>query len=173
MTWQNHKRCTSIDIPYFLSATSTTKRAHQIDPKGFEIHVRHAGFQKILPEEATCLKIDLRQIAWVREVHICLLSIPVMFARAVVPYPALENDFRRIQFLENSSLGHYLFHLPMIKRQPFEIKCFQEGDNLYDDLTACEDNKPNALWARRSVFYLQYSLLLTEVFLPGYIQVFK
>lgn len=173
MKWRNHKRCIPIDIPYFLSATSTTERARRIDPKGFEIHLRHAGFERALPEEAICLKMDLRQIVWVREVNIYLLSIPVMFARAVVPYCALESQFRRIPFLENASLGAYLFDLPMIKRMPFEIKCFQEGDCLYDDLMAHEDSKPNALWARRSIFCLQSSLLLTEVFLPGYMQVFR
>lgn len=180
-TWLKHKRWSfqniPQNIPYFLSAASTTARARNIDSQGFEIHLRHASFGKAAPEECECLGINLRDCVWIREVSIRLLSMPVMFARIIIPYPALEKSFRRIKHLDELSLGRYLFRLPEIKRGAFEIKLLQQGDFLFEKMVALKTypaiSSSDKLWARRSIFRKQQStLLLTEVFLPKYSDVF-
>jgi chorismate-pyruvate lyase len=177
MVWVNHNCRLLIDfptnIPYFLDTNSTTERARAIDSTGFKIDLLCSCFEKPLPEEAHRLRIDLRHRVWVREVVISLLSFPIMFARAVVPYAALEDSFRRIKHLENESLGRYLFRLPNIQRESFDIKKLQQGDCMYEKAMKYAGNKKDVLWARRSIFRLRSALLLTEVFLPEYSSVFK
>lgn len=176
MTWIIQKRWSfhdiPTDIPYFLDTKSTTRRARIIDPKGFKVNLLHAGLQKPMEDECFCLGISPRSYAWIREVELNLLSIPVMFARLVVPYFALESAFRRIKYLASQPLGPYLFKLPGITREPFQIKKLRRGEWFYERSRPVE--KPAAIWARRSVFrYKASPLLLTEVFLPPYSHIMK
>lgn len=162
-----------VDIPYFLDPQSTTDRALTIDPKGFEIYLMNNGFAKAMPEEYQCLGIDLQDIVWVREVELRLLARPVMLARAVISCAALEHSFNQIKYLGTQSLGYYLFRLPDIRRSPFEFKQLKQGNELYQRALPYQGQNPSDLWARRSVFsYQEEHLLLTEVFLPQYSQVF-
>jgi chorismate--pyruvate lyase len=175
--WLRREQCFSHyflpNIPYFWDTRSTTARAHAIDPKGFQVSLICAGFEKALPEEYSCLHLEAGSMVWVREVELHLLSAPVMFARLAVPYSAITNVFQRIPYLGNHPLGGYLFRLGGITRKPFEIKCLQKGDRFYEKLTKFQENKPLELWARRSIFtYRGENLLLTEVFLPEYVRVF-
>lgn len=146
-----------------FDSRSTTQRAYAIDPKGFAVDVLTAGLGKPKLEECRALAMPSTSWAWVREVKLSVLSTPVMFARLIVPYPALEKTFRPIQYLGRRSLGHYLFKQHGIKREPFEFKRLKLDDWLYDRIV-CQ--KPSELFARRSIFRYQGSaLLLTEVFL--------
>ena len=176
MTW---KGCWSfqdipIDIPYFLDTKSTTQRACQIDPKGFEINLLNNALDKAMPDEALSLGIALMSYTWVREVKLSLLSTPVMFARTVVPYFALETVFRQMKHLGNQSLGSYLFKLAGIKREPFKIKKIAHTEKLYERIMQHPRKESPELWARRSVFrYKEAPLLLTEVFLPQYSHIMR
>jgi len=181
MSWNTSKRWSfqqiPADIPYFLNAKSTTLRAHLIDPKGFKINLLNARLEKAMPDEALSLGIALRSYTWIREVELSLLSTPVMFARLVVPYFALETTFQPIKHLGNRPLGRYLFKCFGIKREPFKIKKISVEEKLYTQIMQYREScfgktyqkKLPDLWARCSVFrYKKAPLLLTEVFLPQY-----
>lgn len=178
MTWIIRKRWsfqeTPPDLPYFLDAKSTTRRARSIDPKGFTVNVLHAGLQKPMTDECLRLGISPRSYTWVREVELNLLSTPIMFARLIVPYFVVENAFRRIKYLGNQTLGAYLFKLSGITREPFDVKKIRRGDGLHERIMSHQNKKSAPLWARRSVFrYKALPLLLTEVFLPSYSHIMK
>ena len=107
MTWKIPKQWSAqerpSDIPYFLDAKSTTERAFMVDPEGFEIDVRNAGLKTAMPDECLSLGIARTAYTFVREVELRLLSTPVMLARLVVPYFALETVFRQIKQLGSQS----------------------------------------------------------------------
>ncbi len=138
MSWNTSKRWSfqqiPADIPYFLNAKSTTLRAHLINPKGFKINLLNARLEKAMPDEALSLGIALRSYTWIREVELSLLSTPVMFARLVVPYFALETTFQPIKHLGNRPLGRYLFKCFGIKREPFKIKKISVEEKLYTQI---------------------------------------
>lgn len=173
MTWKISKQWSfqdrPKDIPYFLDGKSTTQRAFTVDPEGFEINLQNAGLKTAMPDECLSLGISRTAYTFVREVELRLLSTPVMFARLVVPYFALETVFRQIKHLGNQSLGRYLFKLSGIQREPFEINKLSAGEPLYECMMPPHSKKPAEVWARRSIFrYKKAPLLLTEVFLPEY-----
>lgn len=178
MSWKTSRQWSSqdlpIDIPYFLDTKSTTQRALAIDAKGFEIDLQKVGLGKAMNDECLSLKISPRSYVFIREVNLLLLATPVMFARLVVPYCAIETVFRPIKQLGQQSLGSFLFKLAGITREPFKINRLSVGEALYERVMQCHKTKPAQLWARRSIFrYKKASLLLTEVFLPEYSKIFN
>ncbi len=107
------------------------------------------------------------ELAMIREVYLYCCDKPVVFAHSVVSRQSLMGVWRTLSGLGNRSLGSMLFTNPKVERTPLEFKKVNGGHFLYDRAVLRLTDKPEHLWARRSLFTLQgESILVTEVFLP-------
>ena len=118
-------------------------------------------------DEVLLLNLSPQQTALLREVYLCCSSQPVVFAHSVLPYKSLRGDWQGLGRLGNKSLGATLFTNPNVVRTALEFRKLSNHHALYRRAVANLDSKPQALWARRSVFNLNGAeILVTEVFLP-------
>ncbi len=118
-------------------------------------------------DEALLLNLSPRQKALLREVYLYCSSQPVVFAHSVLPHKSLRGDWQGLGRLGNKSLGATLFTNPNVIRTALEFKKLSKHHLLYHRAVANFDSRPQALWARRSVFNLDGAVILvTEVFLP-------
>jgi chorismate lyase len=118
-------------------------------------------------DEALILNLSPRQKTLLREVYLCCVSKPVVFAHSVLPHRSLRGDWRGLGRLGNKSLGATLFTNPKVVRTAFEFKKLSSRHALFRRAGANFDGKLQALWARRSVFSLNGAMILvTEIFLP-------
>lgn len=177
MSWLTRQQIFSFSpnhIPYFWNTHSTSHRANSIDAKGFKVTLITNAYQKAYLEDYQRLEMDACQTIWIREVKLELLSAPVMYARLIAPYASIEKSFRRIPYLDTQPLGRYLFQIPNIIRQPYEVKLLKKEHPLYKKINCLINIDATDLWARRSIFlHNESKLLLTEVFLPQYLSVFN
>jgi chorismate--pyruvate lyase len=118
-------------------------------------------------DEALILNLSPRQKALLREVYLCCAGKRVVFAHSVLPHKSLRGDWQGLGRLGNKSLGATLFTNPNVVRTALEFKKLSNHHALYHRAVANFDSRPQALWARRSVFNLNGAVILvTEVFLP-------
>ena len=118
-------------------------------------------------DEALLLNLSLRQKALLREVYLYCSGKPAVFAHSVLPHKSLRGDWQGLGCLGNKSLGATLFTNPNVVRTALEFKKLSNHHALYRRAVADLDSRPQALWARRSVFNLNGAVILvTEVFLP-------
>jgi chorismate--pyruvate lyase len=155
-----HNTIPPVLLPWLQDRGSFMKRVrrHHLKP---EIHVLQEKWQLPLEDEATVLAIAPRRYVFSREVVIHQQDRTLLFARAVIPAFTLTGPERQLMHLGKRALGSLLFAYPDIKRSAFEMKTYQ-----------LSHYSSEALWGRRSIFYYQGKLLLlSEVFLPGLINI--
>lgn len=129
-------------------------RAHSLDP---QIQVLRQSWGYPSEDERQYLQLPLRQYVFSREVLIHHQTLPLLYAKALIPRTTLKGQGRQLQFLGNQALGSFLFAQPDLERSSFEFKDY-----------SLPDYSPTPCWGRQSAFYFQNKqLLLTEVFLPG------
>jgi chorismate lyase len=103
----------------------------------------------------------------IREVLLSGKGKPAVFAHSVIPLNSLHGQWIGLGRLGNKPLGAALFANPNVTRTPLQFKKITKQHPLYRKAIAHSNEKPNALWARRSVFNLNCAkILVTEVFLP-------
>jgi chorismate--pyruvate lyase len=140
------------------------KRHHIAEPA---VHVLSQRWEALPLDERTLLHIPERQDGLVREVLIGSSEGQWMFARTVFPASTLTGTDRMLAHLKNRSLGSVLFNDPRVQRGDFEIAAVESDTPWHQKIKALANINDDALWARRSLFYLEHkSLLLAEVFLP-------
>ncbi|MFT7338247.1 MAG: chorismate--pyruvate lyase [Marinobacter maritimus] len=124
------------------------------------MEVQREGFAAPTLEEARRLRIPLRQLAWIREVHLCGDGKPWVLARTVIPLACLAGEGRRLLHLGSKPLGAYLFSSRGWHRGPLETGlCNHQG------LESSKTGMPEI--ARRSLFNNKKSALLVgEYLLP-------
>lgn len=119
-------------------------------------------------EESSLLHLPASVSALVREVLLYGNSRPVIFAHSVLPRKSLRGEWRRLGRLGNAPLGATLFANPKVRRTPLTFKKLSVHNALYRAAVQHLKEKPEYLWARRSVFSLNCAnILVTEVFLPA------
>ncbi|MDP2247858.1 MAG: chorismate lyase, partial [Nitrosomonadales bacterium] len=102
-----------------------------------------------------------------REVHLHCDDVPVVFAHSVLPQHSLRGEWLALGHLGNKPLGAALFMNPKVTRTQLEFKKLSNQNALYRRAVAHLTIKPQAVWARRSIFRLKRSaIMVTEVFLP-------
>lgn len=108
-------------------------------------------------DESQGLAMPRTQLAWCREVALCLEERPWVVARSVVPLTQLRGQ--RLDRLGENSLGSWLFRQPGLARSPIEVTATPPP--------FFPDTGP---WGRRSVFrhgrgYRRFTVLVQEWFL--------
>lgn len=104
----------------------------------------------------------------VREVFLYGNGVPVVFAQTEIPFSTLTEEQAMLAEVGSQSLGRILFQDPSMKRGAIEVAQFIEKSQLNPLCRSLNQNCNHALWARRSLFYLNGKpLLVTELFLPA------
>ena len=123
------------------------------------------------PDEALLLGLHPRQRALLREVSLCCVNQPVVFAHSVLPRCSLRGEWHGLRRLGARPLGAALFANPRVVRTPLAYRKLLPVHSLYRRAVAGLHVRPPCLWARRSVFMLHGTpILVTEVFLPGVLE---
>ncbi len=137
----------------------------------FSVQVVSSGKSRIAYEESALLGIRPQHFAYSREVFLFADNQPVVFAHSTCAVSHLRGTWGAIKGLGNRPLGAMLFAHPQIKRRPLYFKVLRHHHPLYHRASELLSDEARQLWARRSLFYLHGApLLVTEVFLPGILQ---
>lgn len=125
-------------------------------------------------DEASLLGIPYDRYAFSREVFLYADGKPVVFAHSTCARQYLRGTWQAMRGLGNRSLGNVLFSHPLVVRESLHYKALQLHHPLYQSAVTVLNDKPEKLWARRSLFYLRRApLLVTEVFLPEILKLRK
>ncbi|PID41626.1 MAG: chorismate--pyruvate lyase [Proteobacteria bacterium] len=157
--WDQYRRLPLHRIPpewrsWVLDRGSLTRRLIRKSQGQFSVEVQQQRWQCPKASECRLLGLDDRSVSLIREVRLLGAGTPWVFARSILPLSTLTGKERYLGNLGNKPLGDYLFRSRSMKRGPIEV-----GYGVND--------KREALWARRSVFYLNGKMLLVcEFFLP-------
>lgn len=132
-----------------------------------KVQIVHQGWQYPSRDERKCLLLGERRYAWVREVLIRSHERVWMFARTVIPASTLTGAEQRLKHLKGRALGSVLFKNPGVWRSDFDWVCLEAKHLAFKQLEHYVPLAADAVWGRRSQFYLHDKpLLLEEFFLP-------
>jgi len=143
--------------------SSMTKRMKESGR--FELTLLYHDWGKPTLDENRALNYKNQTL--IREVKLSSHQLPKMFARAVIPESTMKREGEQLLKLGSKPLGEILFADPNLVRSPFEVMQLKPKHPLFEKACAAirEFERPDYLWARRSVFqYLSRPLLLSEVF---------
>jgi chorismate--pyruvate lyase len=153
-------------LPWLRDHGSLTRRIQQRCDH-FSVFNVKSGLSRIARDESALLNIAPYQLAWSREVFLCMDEKPVVFAHSACRARDLSGAWHALRILGNKPLGAVLFSHPQVVRRPLHYKALNAHHPLYRRAAFHLINPPARLWARRSLFYLHNApLLVTEVFLP-------
>ncbi len=103
-----------------------------------------------------------------REVFLYCDATPVIFAQTEIPLSTLTEQQAQLAEIGSQSLGKILFQEPSMQRGAIEVTQFSDNPQLQSLCRSINQNAEQALWARRSLFYLHDKpLLVSELFLPA------
>ncbi len=172
--WHFENRVHKYRVPenmlcWLLDSSSLTARIISACSGRFRVQVLSQHWTSPQQNEARRLAMRERQVALVREVYLYCDDTPWVFARTVIPRSTLTGREKYLANLGNKPLGAVLFADPFMHRDQFEVACIRPGEYLYQRATeAGRDVSPDAIWGRRSAFYLSNKpLLVNEIFLPA------
>lgn len=133
----------------------------------FRVEVISQGYAMPFLNESRRMQLPTRQHALIREVYLYCDNVPWVFARTVIPRSTLSGPQKHLAHLGNKPLGAVLFADPHMQRDEIEVCQLNRGQSLHAHACARLPGMADALWGRRSVFYLQHKpLLVSEFFLP-------
>jgi len=173
LRWRSHPRLFRRDAPaglvdWLLDSGSLTRRLRQVCPGQFRVRVLWQGWNRPSFDEARVLGLRLEAWAWTREVQLLCNDQPWVFARTLIPARTLNGRGRRLTQLGTRPLGEVLFADPGIRRGPVAIARIISGQRLHQRAFAGLAEPPDAIWGRRSVFWIaDRPLLVCEIFLPA------
>ncbi|MCU7806773.1 MAG: chorismate lyase [Candidatus Thiodiazotropha sp. (ex Semelilucina semeliformis)] len=147
---------------------SLTRKVIQACSHGhFRVRLLHQGWGRPLNSERKVMKTRRGVITLVREVELLCDEQPWVFARTLIPATSLQRSVRRLTQLGEKPLGAVLFSDPKVHRGVTQIARLQPKHPLFDAACIHIDDRPEMLWARRTMFYLAgRPLLVNEIFLP-------
>lgn len=171
--WKSLTRGYAELAPWLHDAGSLTRRIqNQCDH--FTVQTVHSGLAKVAFDEACLLNIAPHRLAFSREVFLMADGQPVVFAHSTCALAHLRGAWGAVRGLGNRPLGELLFTHPLVLRHPLHYKLLHGAHPLLRKAGTQLNASPKSLWARRSLFYLQDApLLVTEVFLPGIVNLKK
>lgn len=170
--WHFRSRRLWRDLPpgmadWLLDSGSLTQRLRRACGGRFRVCVLRQGWSRPDRDEARVLGLRLDAWAWVREVHLLCDERPWVFARTLIPARTLRGRGRRLTRLGTRPLGQALFADPGVRRGPVEIARIVAGQRLCRQAFAGRGKALDAIWGRRSVFWIEECpLLVCEIFLP-------
>lgn len=171
LLWQPHAPAAPCPYRAWLVDRGSLTRRIQVRCPAFSVRGLRVGAGKPGRDEAAWVGLSPRVIALLREVHLYCGDTPVVFAHSVIPRAGLRGPWHALGKLGSKPLGAALFANPRIKRTPLQFKKLNRRHELYRRACRILPDRPLHLWARRSVFTLNgYPILVTEVFLPGILE---
>lgn len=145
--------------PWLADSGSLTRRLQRIGR--FRVNPVHQAMERPSACEAALLGLPARQHALVREVLLTLDDTTVVYARSVLPLPALTGANRVLGHMARRSLGAELFKAPRARREAV----------WYAQVPARRlpgSGQDEQAWGRQSRFRKRgKALLVAEVFLPA------
>lgn len=155
-------------LDWLLDPTSLTRRLQQACRGRFRVELLSLGRGRAMANEAALLAMRADGQAVVRQVLLLCGDTPWVFARTVIPTTTLRGRRRRLLHLGNRPLGAVLFADRSMRRGAVEVARIGPGQGMYKLATERLAERPEAIWGRRSVFFLDENpLLVSEVFLPS------
>lgn len=153
---------------YWLTESGSLTARLQSHYADFMVKPVRVASARAAPEEAKILHINSREYTQIREVLLSGDSQPLVFAHSVLPYKSLRGEWRALGRLGNKPLGAVLFANIKVRRTPLAYKKLTGNHVLYRAAVKHLVQKPEYLWARRSIFSLNCaSIMVVEVFLPN------
>lgn len=174
--WQTITQSIRQHLPAYLSEwlldrSSLTSRLVDVCSTDFNVQVQNQYYGLPRFNERQSLAIKKKAYCLIREVVLFCDKTPLVFARTVVPMATLTGRERRLAHMGSQSLGAALFADPSMRRERMEIATIEPGQFLYDEAVKTLVKKPDKIWGRRSIFYLNNKkLLISEIFLPTFRQ---
>lgn len=155
-------------LPWLFDAASLTQRLRQACQGRFQVRVVGQGHARPLRDERITLGMRDHEYGLVRMVYLLCNGQPWVFARTVIPLRTLSGAQRRLGCLGTRPLGEVLFADHSMRRSEVEVARIIPGHKVFEIASDGLAKKPQEIWGRRSVFYLQDKpLLVSEIFLPG------
>jgi len=147
---------------WLLDKGSLTARLQAKSEGRFHVQLLRQSWHRANLSEARLLGIAPRARVLVREVILHGNNQPWVFARSIFPYSSLQGSLRRMGKFDSRPLGAFLFSQAGMRRGPMEVSRFSDAGST--------PGADDAVWGRRSVFYIDNKpLLVSEVFLPEFI----
>ena len=171
--WRTREQLAGKVIPanianWLFDQGSLTRRIISSCNEGFRVEVLSQKWQRPMLNEALRLGVHSEHLALIREVLLYCGETPWVYARSVLPRKTLTGPRRFLGKLGNRPLGEILFSDPGIQRDQIEVACINPGQRMFNSATQRLTGNVEAIWGRRSVFYLyRKPLLVNEVFLPS------
>ncbi|MES9824627.1 MAG: chorismate lyase [Candidatus Thiodiazotropha endolucinida] len=171
--WSDWRHRSHTQIPPLVASWlgdrgSLTQRVIQCCGEGqFKVRLLHQGWGTPLNSESRILRMRRGLMALVRDVELQCDGIPWVFARTLIPITSLKGAAQRLTQLGEKPLGAVLFSDPKVIRGATQVARLLPRQPMFE--TACNHlrKKPNHLWGRRTLFFVQKRpLLVNEIFLP-------
>lgn len=186
--WLNKPVASYLYDDWLIDKGSLTKRLQQRYAK-FSVQAFAVKYAKPIQDEAALLRSPSYKAVLIREVLLMGNNKAVVFAHSVLPRASLRGAWHGLGRLGNKPLGATLFANPKVQRTPLSYKKLSVNHKLYQQAMKCLAHslaqhlsqhllqasiqekplyeKPNYLWARRSIFSLnRANIMVTEIFLP-------
>jgi chorismate--pyruvate lyase len=151
---------------------SLTRRLIDTCPERFRVKLCRQEWGPPFTGERRLLGVRQARFALLREVELHCGGSPWVFARSVIPRGTLRGGGRRFALLGERPLGAMLFSHPGTRRDLTQIARLLPQHPLFATASVALADKPDELWARRTLFfYAERPLLVNEVFLPEIVHV--
>ncbi|MFL0797845.1 MAG: chorismate lyase [Cellvibrionaceae bacterium] len=169
--WSNAK----LQVPrrwktWLLDQGSLTARLQQLSGGQFSVHRLSQAWGRPTLSERRALGLDHHQLALVREVLLYGGDQPWVYARSILPAATLTGPLRSLRQLDEKPLGALLFSNPTMCRGDIEVAKVPVAylpPSAHGVVESLQET--DALWGRRSVFFLyDKPLLVSETFLPEF-----
>ncbi|MDF1588325.1 MAG: chorismate lyase [Gammaproteobacteria bacterium] len=154
-------------IPWITERGSLTRRLEHSNQYPFSVQLLSNSWARPLADESHALDIEPTELVYQREVRLMDGDQANVYARTIVPRATFMAMQSRFNNLGNTSLGELLFTDATVERGDIEVACLKPGQCLYEMAMSEQQQRPEQVWARRSLFYLSgKKLLVNEIFLP-------
>jgi len=155
--------------PWLHDRASLTARIKSVcQCAEFRVRVLRQGWGRPFYSERSLLGMRQGEIAIVREVELLCGEHPWVFARTLIPASSLSGPARRLAHLGNRPLGEVLFSDQRTRRGVTQVARLLPRHRLFLAAVGELQERPAAIWGRRSLFSLSSKpLLVNEIFLPG------
>ncbi len=153
---------------WLLDRGSLTTRIRRACGRDFSVQVLEQHYARPDYSEAGLLKLEPDRRCFIRRVYLLCGTVPVVYARTVIPLSTLSGAERRLARLGSRPLGGLLFAERGMYRDQIQISRLTRQHRLFHEALCLPGSTGiAAIWGRRSVFYLHgKGLLVNEIFLP-------
>lgn len=160
-------------LDWLLDTGSLTQRLQELCLE-FNVELLSLGRGRPQLNEAQAMDMATTQSALVRHVFLRCENQPLVFARTLIPDSTLTGAERRLAHLGNRPLGAVLFADPHMQRSEVQLARICPGQKLFGEATKRMKKKPECIWGRRSMFWLnEKPLLVNEIFLSPVLDLAK